>query len=86
MDKRTYRKEILYNLSLISQMALSLVSPILLMVVLSTYIKNKFGMGDWIVVAGIVLGTASGIKTFFGFMKDYLKKIEKNEESRSDFE
>ena len=48
LDKNTFKA--LRYISLISQLALSLVTPCLLTVVICSWLKEKFGLGNWIMV------------------------------------
>lgn len=68
------RSNVWYNLSLISQLAISLLVPIFLMIFVCTWLKNKFGFGDWIVLAGILFGVASGLNSMWSYLKRFLRE------------
>ncbi len=58
-------------MTLITQFSVLLISPILLCVFVAVWIKNRFGTGYWVIMAGIVLGIASMGLTFYKFYKKY---------------
>ena len=55
-DKYKYIK----YLSYVTQLGLNIVTPVVLCIIISIYIKNKFNIGDIIVVAEIVIGCGAG--------------------------
>ena len=74
-NARTWR-----YLSLVSQLAISMVTPVLMMIFLCTWLKNKFGFGDWIVIAGLLLGIGSGLSTVWTYLKRSIKDAEKQQQ------
>lgn len=58
-------------LSLITQLGLSLITPLLLCIFLSLWIQRRFGAGDWVIVAGILAGLGSMAVSYFQFYKRY---------------
>ena len=77
LDKNTFKA--LRYISLISQLALSLVTPCLLTVVICSWLKEKFGLGNWIMVAGILWGLFSGISSVWVYLKKAIKDAEKEQ-------
>lgn len=69
----------LKNISLISQLALSLVTPCLITVLICTWLKNRFGLGDWVVVVGIIWGLLSGFSSVWVYLKRAIKDAEKEQ-------
>ncbi len=62
-----------YNLSLLSQLAVSFLTPIFMMIFICTFLKNKLGLGNWIILAGILLGLGSGISMVWKYLKKSIK-------------
>lgn len=60
-------------LSYVTQLGLSIVTPIVLCVFVAIYIKNKTGWGDIVVVIGLVVGLVAGAYSFYSFVKIVLK-------------
>lgn len=59
-NNKTYKA--LKNLTMLTQLALSLLTPTLLCIFGAIWLKNKFGLGQWIVMLGIFLGLGSGVQ------------------------
>lgn len=71
-DKKT--KEILRNLSMITQLGLSVMTPILLCVVGAGYIDRRFDTGSWVLIPGIVIGAGAGMLSMIKIGKMMSKK------------
>ena len=61
------------SLSLISQVSISMLTPVFMMIFLCIWLKNKFGFGDWIIIVGILLGIGSGFTSVWKQLKKFLK-------------
>lgn len=61
------------SLSLISQVAISMLTPMFMMIFLCIWLKNRFDLGDWIVIAGLVLGIGGGFSSVWKQLKSFLK-------------
>ena len=61
------------SLSLISQVSISMLTPVFMMIFLCIWLKNKFGLGDWIIIVGILLGIGSGFTSVWKQLKKFLK-------------
>ena len=61
------------SLSLISQVSISMLTPVFMMIFLCAWLKNKFGFGDWIIIVGILLGIGSGFTSVWKQLKKFLK-------------
>ncbi len=77
------RNNMWYNFSLISQLAISFLTPIFLMIFVCTWLKNRFGFGDWIIITGIFIGLGSGLSSVWVYLK---KSIKDAEEQRQEYE
>ncbi|MBR6609897.1 MAG: AtpZ/AtpI family protein [Oscillospiraceae bacterium] len=71
-------------LGLISQLAISMLTPILLMVVVCMWLKNKYAMGDWIILVGLLLGVASGFNSVWVYMKRFLDEGRRQQQEYED--
>ncbi len=68
------KNEILKALSSITQVGLTVLSPIAACLIISKLIADKFGLPNYVIVIGVVLGAISG---FYSMIK-YLIAITKN--------
>lgn len=78
------RNNVWYNLSLLSQLAISMLTPILMMIFICTWLKNNFGLGNWIVIAGMILGIGSGLSTVWVYLKKSIKDAERQQQEYED--
>lgn len=77
------RNNMWYNLSLLSQLAISFLTPIFLMIFVCTWLKSKFGFGDWVIITGMLMGLGSGLSSVWVYLK---KSIKDAEEQRQEYE
>ena len=61
------------SVSLISQVSISMLTPIFMMIFLCLWLKNRFGFGDWIIIVGLLLGIGSGFSSVWKQLKKFLK-------------
>lgn len=59
--------------SLISQVSISMLTPVFMMIFLCIWLKNKFGLGDWVIIVGLLLGIGSGFTSVWKQLKKFLK-------------
>ena len=59
--------------SLISQVSISMLTPVFMMIFLCIWLKNKFGLGDWIIIVGLLLGIGSGFTSVWKQLKKFLE-------------
>ena len=71
-------------LTLVSQLAISMVTPVLLMIFVCTWLKNKYSLGDWVVMAGMLLGIGSGLSSVWTYLKRFLREGEKQQQEYED--
>ncbi len=68
-------------LTWLTQLGLSTAVPLAGFVLLAVWLKNRFGLGNWVLFAGIGLGLFSAIDGFYKSLKalDGLSKEKKGE-------
>lgn len=67
--KRHFDIGALRALSLITQAGLSFCVPLVLCILGASYLRSRFGLGQWIMMAGILLGLASGVSGFANILR-----------------
>ncbi len=67
-------------LGLISQLAISMLTPVFMMIVVCSWLKNKYAMGNWIIIAGLLLGIGSGLSSAWTYLKRFLRDGEKQQQ------
>lgn len=53
----------------LTQLGLSILSPLLLCVLLAVWLRNRFGVGGWVVVLGILLGLGGAVSAGVAFAR-----------------
>ena len=53
----------------LTQFGLNMVSPIILALLLASWLKNKFGFGSWVVFLAVVFGVGAAFTSMFSFIK-----------------
>ena len=66
--------KVMRQIVMIGQFGLSLIIPTLLCLLLSSWLCNRFGIGNWIYIPGFILGLGSSFSTAFNFYKSVMKK------------
>ncbi len=67
--------EVFEMLSLIMQLGISMLVPILMCTLFGVWLGRRFGM-NWIPVVGFVIGAAAGMESVYKIVKKYLKNKE----------
>ena len=71
-------------LGLISQLSISMITPIFLMLALCIWLKNRFALGDWVIIAGLVFGVGSGLSSVWTFVRAFLKESQRQQQEYDD--
>ncbi|MGN1098284.1 MAG: AtpZ/AtpI family protein [Clostridia bacterium] len=74
------KKSVLTALAMITQFGISVITPVLLCTLGAVWLRNKFGLGDFVVILGILIGIGAGIMTMIKMirqMSDMAKKEDK---------
>jgi F0F1-type ATP synthase assembly protein I len=61
-------------LAWMTQFGLNMVTPIVLCIIVAAWLKNKFNIGDWIIIAAVVIGVGSSFVNMFSFIKTVKKE------------
>lgn len=73
MDKNK-KSLLLKNLVLVSQLPVSLISPVLLCLAFSFWIKHQWNTSYWVIVAGILLGIGGMSMVYYQLCRKENKK------------
>ena len=72
------------GLTAFTHIGISTAVPIVFFIWGASWLQNKFGLGNWILMLGILLGVTSGMFTFYKeaviFSKDQKQPTEENNE------
>lgn len=67
------------NLVFLSQIGLSLVLPIILFLMLASYLQTRFSLGTWVMPVALILGLISGGSSFISFLRYMYNEAKKSE-------
>lgn len=59
-------KSVFTALGMVTQFGISTITPMLLCIFVALWLQNRFGLGDWVVLVGVLMGVGSG---FMSMMK-----------------
>lgn len=76
-DPRSLMK-MLRLLTYLTQLGLSVISPIVLSVLLGVWLNLRFGVGHWLTVVLLLVGLVSGGCAFYRFAKGIIKLEKEN--------
>lgn len=82
MKKQNEFVEITKGLSYLTQLGLSIITPVILCAFLGSFLKKRFNIPDFLLIIIILIGVLSGISSAVSFVKSYLRRIE-NEEKQN---
>lgn len=86
MPKPKMGMTILQGLSFLGQLGFSLATPLVLCIWGVIWLRERFGLGGWVVVVGLVLGLGGAASSFSGFIRYVQRKAErKNEQNPGSF-
>ncbi len=75
-----HNKVIFETLTLISQLGISIIVPIIMCTFAGVFLENRFSIS--VTVPLIILGVLSGVRNAYYILKDAHKKTEKRDEKR----
>ena len=67
------KKDVIKALSMLTQVGITLLTPILLCILFTSWLVRKFGIGSWVVIVGAVIGVASGFLNLYKQFKVMIK-------------
>ncbi len=70
-------------LAWLTQFGLSVVAPLLLCVLGSVWLRNRFDVGGWIVVVGIFLGIGGAVSGLCSSLKQINREAKQDDKKRS---
>ena len=72
----------LRNLVYLTQLGLNLIVPMLLCVWGSTWLKNQFALGNWVVLVGILVGLLASVTNVIRFYRMAMSQAQNRSEDQ----
>ncbi len=76
-DKNNRMREnfsVMQNFAMIAQLGLNMTVPLVLCIFGASFLHRKFGVGNWIIIVGIILGIVILFYQFAYFFKNAMKQ------------
>jgi hypothetical protein len=70
------------NLVWITQLGLSIASPLVVCVVGSVWLSNHFGIGKWLIVVGVIAGIGGAVSALVSSMKSISRSAKTDDEDK----
>ena len=67
------------SLLLVSQLGISMITPILLCIILGAFLDDKMNTSPWLTVVFILLGAGAAFRNLFYFVGKEIKKGDRDE-------
>ena len=71
---------ILKNISMLGQLGLNIIIPIILCVLLCWFLTNNVGLGEWVFIPGLILGIGGSFMSGYKFYLSESKKAKKDKD------
>lgn len=75
-------RDIFRNITLVGQLGLSIIMPLLICVLICAYLCWKFNIGGWIYIIGFILGIGSSFMTAYKFYLSEVKRASDDEKKK----
>ena len=73
---------ILKNISMLGQLGLNIIIPIILCGLACWFLTDKCGVGEWVFIPGLILGIGAAFMSGYKFYLSETKKTKKEEEKK----
>ncbi|MBP5224851.1 MAG: AtpZ/AtpI family protein [Lachnospiraceae bacterium] len=80
--KRNEWSKTVQNLVWIGQLGLSVALPLGVFVFLAVYLKNRFDLGAWVIIVGVLLGLYGSVGSFISTLKMMKRTSESKDEEK----
>lgn len=77
LSKET-RRAVLQNIGWLTQLGFSIACPMILCIMGALWLSRRFGLGSWVILAGVLLGLLSGISCFMNFAQAMTRRARRH--------
>lgn len=77
------KSSIVAALSMVTQFGISVITPPVLCVLAAMWLKSRFNIGDWIMLAGILLGISSGVTSMINLIRYMSKEANRKDDENA---
>jgi len=72
------RRAVMQNIGHLTQLGFSICFPMILCTMGALKLSQRFGLGSWVVLVGVLFGMVSGISCFLTFAQSMVRRSGKN--------
>lgn len=84
MAHKGSRPDTMRYLSMISQLGLNIIVPILLCLWAGRWLQNRFGLGQWVVFIALLLGLGAAVTGAFQYLHTALQEAKTREKEEQE--
>ncbi len=84
-DKNKQPRHIYRNLIYLTQMGLTLAIPPIISLWGASWLQQRFGLGNWIMIAGIILGIGGMISNLLDYIRMFSRRAKAETKERISF-
>ena len=77
------KKSVISALAMVTQFGISTITPMLLCIFAALWLKNKFALGDWVVLIGVFMGIGSGFLSMMKMIRQMSELSKKEDDDDS---
>ena len=77
------KRSVFSALAMITQFGISTITPMLLCIFVALWLKNRFALGDWVVLIGVIMGIGSGFLSMMKMIRQMSELSKKEDENDS---
>ena len=77
------KKSVISALAMVTQFGISTITPMLLCIFAALWLKNRFALGDWVVLIGILMGVGSGFMSMMKMIRQMSELSKKEDDDDS---
>lgn len=74
------RRDVMQALSMVTQLGLSIITPILLCLLAAVWLRQRLDLGYWVVIVGVLWGVASGFWNLLRFNRAASRRAQERDE------
>ena len=77
------KKSVISALAMVTQFGITTITPMLLCIFAAMWLKNRFALGDWVVLIGVLMGVGSGFLSMMKMIRQMSELSKKEDEDDS---
>ena len=77
------KKSVISALAMVTQFGIGTITPMLLCIFAALWLKNRFALGDWVVLIGVFMGIGSGFMSMMKMIRQMSELSKKEDDNDS---